>query len=135
LVKVRDLLRLVEADVHVRRTGSHRHYKHASKPNVVTGHLGDDVPAGTLKSILKSRCAGDEAMNRRYTVIFEPAESNWAAYVPDLPGCITTGKTLEETERNVREAIQGHLRTLREFGDPVPAPVSVARAIEVSTAA
>jgi len=74
-------------------------------------------------------------MNRRYAVIFEQAESKWAAYVPDLPGCITTGKTLEETERNIREAILGHLQTLREFGDPVPAPVSVVREIEVSTAA
>jgi predicted RNA binding protein YcfA (HicA-like mRNA interferase family) len=57
-VKVRDLARLVEADGwrHVRTTGSHRHYKHGAKPNVVTipGHPGDDVPAGTLKSILKA---------------------------------------------------------------------------------
>jgi len=57
-VKVRDLMRLVEAEGwrHVRTTGSHRHYKHASRPNVVTipGHPGDDVPAGTLKSILKA---------------------------------------------------------------------------------
>ena len=60
-------------------------------------------------------------MSQRYAVIFEQAESNWAAYVPDLPGCITTGTSLEETERNIREAIQGHLQTLREFGEPVPA--------------
>ena len=48
-------------------------------------------------------------MSQKYAVIFEQAESNWEAYVPDLPGCITTGKTLEETERNIREAIQGPL--------------------------
>lgn len=58
LVKVRDLLRLVEADGwrHVRTTGSHRHFKHESRPNVVTipGHPGDDVPPGTLRSILKA---------------------------------------------------------------------------------
>ena len=58
LVKVRDLMRLVEADGlrHVRTTGSHRHYKHAQKPHVVTipGHPGDDVPTGTLKSVLKA---------------------------------------------------------------------------------
>jgi predicted RNase H-like HicB family nuclease len=63
---------------------------------------------------------GEKTMSVRYAVIFEQAERNWAAYVPDLPGCITTGGTLEETERNIREAIEGHLRTLREFGDPVP---------------
>jgi len=71
----------------------------------------------------------------KYAVVFEQAESNWAAYVPDLPGCITTGKTLEETETNIREAIEGHLRTLREFGDPVPPPTSVAKEVEVSPAA
>jgi predicted RNase H-like HicB family nuclease len=46
-------------------------------------------------------------MTEKYAVIFEQAEANWAAYVPDLPGCITTGKTLEETERNIREGSRG----------------------------
>jgi predicted RNase H-like HicB family nuclease len=54
---------------------------------------------------------------REYAVVFERGENNWAAYVPDLPGCITTGKTLEEAESNIREAIQGHLETLRQFGE------------------
>ena len=66
-------------------------------------------------------------MSRKYPVIFERAETNWAAYVPDLPGCITTGRTLEETERNVREAISGHLQTLHEFDEPIPEPTSVLR--------
>ena len=74
-------------------------------------------------------------MSLKYAVIFEQAERNWAAYVPDLPGCITTGKTLEETEQNMREAIQGHLDTLREFGDPIPSPTSVAKEIEIPSAA
>jgi predicted RNase H-like HicB family nuclease len=74
-------------------------------------------------------------MSVTYAVIFEQAENNWAAYVPDLPGCMTTGKTIEETERNIREAIEGHLRTLHEFGDPIPRPTSVAKAVEVSPAA
>jgi predicted RNase H-like HicB family nuclease len=71
-------------------------------------------------------------MSVKYAVIFEQAECNWTAYVPDLPGCITTGRTLEETERNIREAIEGHLETLR---DPVPQPASVARDIEIQPAA
>ena len=57
-MKVRDVIRMIENDGwrHVRTNGSHRHYKHPSKPNVVTipGHPGDDLPAGTLKSILKA---------------------------------------------------------------------------------
>ena len=74
-------------------------------------------------------------MRIKYAVLFEQAESNWAAYVPDLPGCMTTGKTLEETEVNIREAIEGHLRTLRDFGDPVPQPTSLAKEVEISPAA
>ena len=74
-------------------------------------------------------------MSVKYAVIFERAQNNWAAYVPDLPGCMTTGQTLEETKINIREAIQGHLETLRAFGDPVPAPASLAGEVEIVTAA
>ena len=70
-------------------------------------------------------------MSAKYAVIYEKAEHNWAAYVPDLPGCMTTGRTLEETEANIREAIVGHVQTLREFGDPIPAPASLAGEVEV----
>jgi predicted RNase H-like HicB family nuclease len=73
-------------------------------------------------------------MNVKYAVIFEQARSNWAAYVPDLPGCITTGRTLEETKENIREAIHGHLATLREFGEPIPEPASLAGEVEVTAA-
>jgi predicted RNase H-like HicB family nuclease len=74
-------------------------------------------------------------MSAKYAVIYERAEGNWAAYVPDLPGCMTTGHTLEQTEANIREAILGHLQTLRDFGDPIPEPVSVAGEVEVIDAA
>ena len=74
-------------------------------------------------------------MSLKYAVIFEQAQTNWAAYVPDLPGCMTTGRTLEETKLNIREAIRGHLETLRQFGDPIPPPSSVAGEVEVVTAA
>jgi len=73
-------------------------------------------------------------MSRKYAVIFEQAQTNWSAYVPDLPACVSTGRTLEETERNVREAISGHLQTLREFGEPIPEPTSVAKEIEATPA-
>ncbi|MGD1093633.1 MAG: type II toxin-antitoxin system HicB family antitoxin [Bryobacteraceae bacterium] len=73
-------------------------------------------------------------MTKKFAVIFEQAETNWAAYVPDLPGCVTTGRTLEETERNIREAISGHLQTLREFGEPVPEATTVAKEVEITPA-
>lgn len=74
-------------------------------------------------------------MKHTYAVIFEKAESNWAAYVPDLPGCVTTGRTLEETADNIRETISGHLPTLREFGERIPEPISAAREVEITSAA
>jgi predicted RNase H-like HicB family nuclease len=73
-------------------------------------------------------------MSIKYAVIYERATRNWAAYVPDLPGCMTTGSTLDETKLNIREAIQGHLQTLREFGDPIPEASSLAGEIEITTA-
>lgn len=73
-------------------------------------------------------------MKVKYAVIFERSENSWAAYVPDLPGCMTTGATLEETTTNIREAIRGHLETLREFGDPIPEPSSLAGEVEVMSA-
>jgi len=68
----------------------------------------------------------------RYTVIVEKSENNYGAWVPDLPGCVTTGPTVEETLSNMREAIEFHLEGMREDGDPIPEPTSVAAIIEVA---
>ena len=67
----------------------------------------------------------------RYAVVYEKAENNYSAYVPDLPGCITTGKTIEETRRLIREAIEFHIEGLREDGQPVPEPTSLCEYVEV----
>lgn len=71
---------------------------------------------------------------KRYAVVFEKAEHNWAAFVPDLPGCITTGPTIEETRRLIAEAIAFHIEGMRLRGEPVPEPSSVAEAVEVRAA-
>lgn len=71
----------------------------------------------------------------RYAVIFERADNNWAAYVPDLPGGMTTGRTLDETKVNVRAAIEGHLETLRELGDTIPELASLVGEVEISPVA
>lgn len=68
----------------------------------------------------------------RYAIVVERAERNYAAYVPDLPGCVATGVTVEEAERLLREAIELHVAGLREDGLPVPAPSSVVDYLEVS---
>ncbi len=69
---------------------------------------------------------------REYLVIFEWAGSNYSAYVPDLPGCVTTGKSLEETERNIKEAIALYIETLRDDGKPIPEPTTKARPVSVA---
>ncbi len=57
-----------------------------------------------------------------YTVIIEQDENNFGAWVPDLDGCVSTGATLEEAEANIREAIELHLKGMREDGLPIPQP-------------
>jgi len=68
----------------------------------------------------------------RYAIVIEKAENNYAAYVPDLPGCVATGFTIEETEQQIREAIDLHLRGMREDGLPVPEPSSSVEYIEIA---
>jgi predicted RNase H-like HicB family nuclease len=60
----------------------------------------------------------------RYAFVIEKAEGNYSAYVPDLPGCVATGKTVEETEQRLREAVEFHLEGMREDGLPIPEPAS-----------
>ena len=67
----------------------------------------------------------------RYAVVIEKAEGNYSAYVPDLPGCVATGATLEETERQILEAIEFHLEGMREEGLTIPEPTTVIQSVEV----
>ena len=67
----------------------------------------------------------------RYAIVIERAQNNYSAYVPDLPGCVATGATVEETEKLIREAIKLHLTGLREDGLPIPQPSSQVEYIEV----
>ena len=70
----------------------------------------------------------------KYTVIFEKAQKNYAAYVPDLPGCVATGKTLADVETLIREGIALHIENLREHGEAVPKPTTVAKTIVIEAA-
>ena len=66
----------------------------------------------------------------RYAVVIEKAGSNYSAYVPDLPGCVATGSTVEAVEAEIREAIRFHLEGMKEDGLPVPAPSAIAEYVE-----
>jgi predicted RNase H-like HicB family nuclease len=72
-----------------------------------------------------------EFMMKKYLVIFEKAKENYSAYSPDLPGCIATGKTRKETEKNIKEAINFHLDGLKKDGVPLPEPSSFTEYVEV----
>ncbi len=61
----------------------------------------------------------------RYAIVIEKLESNYSAYVPDLPGCVATGATLEEMEQQIKEAITFQLDGLREEGLPIPEPTTL----------
>ncbi len=61
----------------------------------------------------------------RFGIVIEKANGNYSAYVPDLPGCIATGRTFEKSEREIREAVIFHLEGLRADGLPNPKPTSV----------
>jgi len=71
---------------------------------------------------------------KKYAVVFEKASHNWAAYVPDLPGCVTTGRTLEETRRLIAEAIAFHIDGMRLRSEAVPEPTTVAETVEIQAA-
>jgi len=94
-MKVRDLIRRLEKDGWrlARTRGSHRQFKHPSKP-------------------------------REYVVVYERTANNWSAYSPDVPGCMATGKTRKEVERNFRDALAFHIEGLKREGLPIPEPTS-----------
>ncbi len=68
----------------------------------------------------------------KYAVVIEVAGTNFSAYVPDLPGCIATGQTIEETENEIRAAIQFHLEGMKEDNQPIPEPSSAVEYVEVA---
>ena len=70
----------------------------------------------------------------RYAVVIEKAEANCSAYVPDLPGCVSTGRTVDEVKRNIAEAIDFHIQGMIEDGEPVPQPTTLSHYVETKVA-
>ena len=68
----------------------------------------------------------------RYVMIIETGSRNYSAYLPDLPGCIATGKTLEEVRQHMQEAIELHLSGMREDGLPIPEPSSLVEYVDAA---
>ena len=70
----------------------------------------------------------------KYLVVIEQTNTGFSAYSPDVPGCVTTGASQEETEKNMEEAISFHLEGLKLEGEPLPQPSSISTYIEASVA-
>ena len=70
---------------------------------------------------------------KQYAIVIEDAGTNLAAYVPDLPGCVATGRTREELERRIRAAIEMHLEGMAEDGLPIPEPSAQVEYVEVAS--
>ncbi|MGO9890644.1 MAG: type II toxin-antitoxin system HicB family antitoxin [Solirubrobacteraceae bacterium] len=66
----------------------------------------------------------------QYVVIYEQGPTSWGAWVPDLPGCVAAGETRAEAEQLIREAIDAHIESLREYGEAVPEPSSTVGMVE-----
>jgi predicted RNase H-like HicB family nuclease len=67
----------------------------------------------------------------KYLIVIEQTSTGFSAYSPDLLGCVATGRTREETEREMREAISFHLEGLRAEGEPVPEPQAYSTYVEI----
>ena len=68
----------------------------------------------------------------RYAIVIEQSESNYSAYVPDLPGCVATGASIRQVETEIREAIEFHIEGLREDGNLIPLPSSQVEYVDIA---
>lgn len=68
----------------------------------------------------------------RYAIVIEKGPHNYSAYVPDLPGCVSTGSTIGEVEKNIKEALSFHVDGLREDGLPIPEPTTICEYVETT---
>jgi predicted RNase H-like HicB family nuclease len=71
----------------------------------------------------------------KYTVVIESTPNNYAAYVPDLPGCVATASTREELLEEIREAVEFHIEGMREDGEAIPEPQTIAAVVEAAVTA
>ena len=105
------------------RNGDHRRQARRQPP---AGDMGQHHQVSRTEGVKKPM---------QYTIVIERSPRNYAAYAPDLPGCIATGATREEAVREMRRAIAFDIESLREHGEPVPEPRCTAAVVDVAAAA
>jgi predicted RNA binding protein YcfA (HicA-like mRNA interferase family)/predicted RNase H-like HicB family nuclease len=130
-----EVIGLLERDgwVQVRMRGSHRQFKHPSKPGLVTvaGKPSIDIPPGTLYNILKQ---ASERIAMRYLVVVEEDPTSFGAHVPDLPGCVAVAETRNEVLALIKEVIEFHIQGLRDEGIEIPNPHVSSEFVDVQAA-
>ena len=124
------MIKLLEDDgwYLVRFRGSHRHYRHPTKPGTATmaGKPSETLRPMTEKSILRQAGIGEDPAVSGYVVVIEGDEAGgFSAWSPDLLGCVAAAATYEECVALMRDAIAGHLEIMREHGDPIPVPSEI----------
>jgi predicted RNase H-like HicB family nuclease/predicted RNA binding protein YcfA (HicA-like mRNA interferase family) len=124
-VKVRDILKLLAKDGWLLKNqeGSHRQYVHPRKLGKVTvaGHMFEELDPKDEKIYTKA----SRPNMSRYPILIAPTRTGFSAHVPDLPGCVATGRTLQELKKRMAKAIEMHLAAMREDGDEIPEPSRV----------
>jgi predicted RNase H-like HicB family nuclease len=130
-VKVRDVIKMLEDDgwFEVRQRGSHRQFKHASKPGLVTGRR--EARRRPRAGDVEQRFEAGRVEAMKYLIVIEQTATGYSAYSPDLPGCIATGSTRDEVEREMKGAIAFHLDGLKAEGMAIPQPSSSSSYVEV----
>jgi predicted RNase H-like HicB family nuclease len=68
----------------------------------------------------------------RYVVVFEKSATGYSAYLPDLPGCVAAAKTLKKVRELIREAVEMHIESMREHGEPIPEPTTLVDSVTVT---
>jgi predicted RNase H-like HicB family nuclease len=110
-------------------TGTSRHRDH--RRQIRGRHSGEDAEQYPEASGTQQE---GFAMNKKYAIVIEKGATNYGAYVPDLPGCVAVGDTVEEVERLIREAIPFHIEGMRQNGDPIPEPTTLVDYVETQAA-
>jgi predicted RNA binding protein YcfA (HicA-like mRNA interferase family)/predicted RNase H-like HicB family nuclease len=133
-LKVSEIVKLIEVDgwYLVRTKGSHRQYRHPTKPGTTTvaGKPSDTLHPRTEKSIHEGGRHLMEGAVNGYVVIVERDEAGgYSTWSPDLPGCVAAASDYEECVQLMREAIEFHLEGMRDNGEEIPAPTAIASLI------
>lgn len=101
-----------------------RHFRHPEQAGTITIYAAarDDVPPQAWKAVLPSS-PPQGPQRGRYRIVYEKARANYVAYLPDVPGCIATGRTLAQTKGRIRLALRAHIDDLAEQDIELPPPV------------